>query len=135
MSSVRRSLSGSWSCRRVSASRITSAGRDGYPFKLRLCSDPPDPLMLLRGQRCGDLVVGLRSARDHASSLTSGHLDGKSLSLQQDAAPYEGSARAFHGYGPRMRLKAWAAGEAERLLRHWAIDGSTSEPSASAPTA
>ena len=27
-----------------------------------------------------------------------------------------GSARAFHGYGPRMRLEAWAAGEAERLL-------------------
>ena len=91
-------------------------GRDGNPFKLRLCSDPPDPRMLFRGQRCGDLVVGLRSARDHASSLTSGHLDGKSLSLQQDAVPDEGSARAFYGYGPRMRLEAWAAGEAERLL-------------------
>jgi hypothetical protein len=54
-------------------------GRDGNPFKLRLCSDPPDPRMLFRGQRCGDLVVGLRSARHHASSLTSEHLDGKSL--------------------------------------------------------
>jgi hypothetical protein len=89
-------------------------GRDGDPFKLSLCSDPPDPLMLLGGQRCGDLVVGLRSARHHASSLTSGHLDGKS-SGRSTEQPL-GSERAFRGYGPRMTIEEWAAGEAEHLL-------------------
>jgi hypothetical protein len=74
-------------------------GRDGNPFKLRLCSNPPDPLMLFRGQRCGDLVVGLRSARHHASSLASGHLDGKSL-LHHEAAADEGSPRALAGIVP-----------------------------------
>ena len=75
-------------------------GCDGNPFKLRLCSDPPNPFMLFRGQRCGDLVVGLRFARHDASSLASGHLDGKSLPLQHEVAADEGSAGALCGYGP-----------------------------------
>jgi len=45
-------------------------GSDGNPVKLRLCSNSPDPFVLLSGQRCGDLVVGLRPARHHAGSLT-----------------------------------------------------------------
>jgi hypothetical protein len=45
-------------------------GRDGDPFKLSLRGNSPDPFMLLSGQRCGDLVVGLRLASHHAGSLT-----------------------------------------------------------------
>jgi hypothetical protein len=76
------------------------SSRDRNAFKLRLRSDPPDPLMLFGGQRSGDLVVGLRSSCHHASSLASGHLDGKSLPLHHEVtADYDRRVR-FAGMVP-----------------------------------
>jgi hypothetical protein len=61
-------------------------------------------------------VIGLRSARLHASSLASRHLDGKLLPLRYEAALTWDHRVHSTGMVPVMRLETWAVGEAERLL-------------------